>query len=453
MLSDSDPDSLTLEQARAALSGNGIPFSQRHFLRHIRDGNTAVVRTYLKAGMCPNAKVDGETALAAAANAKNGEIVDILIRNGAAPGSVVEGLNLGKPKKDTWEIISSLGGVFTFVSSLTIAGIGVYFTHSYNTAQIDMASQQAKRDAQSKDYQNRIAEMQTVEKLIPHLIKNDSSKKAALIAIGELASPRVGRALAVAYADEGGIEALTYWASVDAKGSVGPPAVAALTEIAKTETRSAANPAREALTAILEKSRGAMIKVGSKLDKTYGRCNGFVVNGKLGLIAVPSYCIPAGGVKETTVEFHDGTISPVERISASKNGLISILQTAKREIQELPLTDAKFARNDVALLLTRDLLTNAPTILVGKVIATGPMSFQSSESNYRGTTMAQGYRIQRENGKTGVSGTGGSPYFDSEGKAVCMEYQGQAQGQVEECIAAKEILQAASAASINSPAR
>lgn len=67
--------------------------------------------------------------------------------------------------------------------------------------------------------------------------------------------------------------------------------------------------------------------------------------------------------------------------------------------------------------------------------------------------MAQGYRIQRENGKTGVSGTGGSPYFDSEGKAVCMEYQGQAQGQVEECIAAKEILQAASAASINSPAR
>ncbi|SFV05563.1 ankyrin repeat domain-containing protein [Pseudoduganella namucuonensis] len=450
-ISDSDPDSFTLAQARAVLSNNGLPFSQRHFLRHIRDGNTAIVKTYLKAGMCPNAKVEGETALAAAANVKSGEIVEILIQNGAVPGGIVEGLSLHRSKKDVWEIVSSLGGIFTFISSLTIAGIGAYFTHSYNSAQITVAKQQAERDAQSKDYQNRIAEMQTVEKLIPHLIKDDSSKKAALIAIGELASPKVGRALAVAYANEGGIEALSYWASTGTKSNVGPPAVAALTEIAKTEAKSDAKPAREALTAILEKSRSSMIVIASSSDQTYKICNGIIVNGKLGLIAAPSFCIPKGGAKDTTIEFHDGSVWPAERISTGKNGLISILQTAKKNTQELPLSDKKFAKNDVALLLTRNLLTNSPSILVGKVTDTGVMPFiDARSSDFTRTIAAHGYRIQLENGKTNAFGTGGSPYFDSEGKAVCMEFQGYEQ--IAECIAVKEILLAANAAFVGGPA-
>ena len=198
-----------MAEARETLSGRGLPFSEEQFLRHVRSGNLEIVRLYLRAGISPDARLDGETALAASANSGDFDVTRLLLDCGAAPIGLTDGLKTNQKQRDSWEKLSSLAGVFTFVSSLVVASIGWYFTSSYNGRQLELNSIQAARDQQNKDYQNRLAEMQTVEKMIPHLTKDEASKRAALIAIGALATPKLAAQMAEAYGGQGSIDALT----------------------------------------------------------------------------------------------------------------------------------------------------------------------------------------------------------------------------------------------------
>lgn len=73
---------------------------------------------------------------------------------------------LRNKKKDIWDIFSTLS---TFLSAVVIAALGLYFTNVYN-------ERASAREHQTKVYQTRILEMQTVEKFIPHLTGDEERR-------------------------------------------------------------------------------------------------------------------------------------------------------------------------------------------------------------------------------------------------------------------------------------
>ncbi|WP_207063996.1 SH3 domain-containing protein [Motiliproteus sp. SC1-56] len=96
-------------------------------------------------------------------------------------------------KKDVWD---RFGAISTFLSTVVIAALGLYFTHSYN-------ERQGARDFQAQIHQTRVLEMQTVEKFIPHLSGDEETKKIALLAITSLGSPEFATKFAQLSPSEG----------------------------------------------------------------------------------------------------------------------------------------------------------------------------------------------------------------------------------------------------------
>jgi len=99
----------------------------------------------------------------------------------------------GHKKKDIWDRFATLS---TFLSTVVIAALGLYFTHVYN-------ERQGAREYQTRIYQTRILEMQTVEKFIPHLTGDEETKKVALLALTSLGSPEFAARFAKLNPSEG----------------------------------------------------------------------------------------------------------------------------------------------------------------------------------------------------------------------------------------------------------
>lgn len=86
-------------------------------------------------------------------------------------------------KKDKWDVLSSLSGLFTFLSSILIALVGIYFTNTYKSQDI------------------RITEAQTVEKFLPFLNSEKlESRKGALLVVYGLQNHEWAARLAASYA-------------------------------------------------------------------------------------------------------------------------------------------------------------------------------------------------------------------------------------------------------------
>ena len=113
-------------------------------------------------------------------------------------------------KKDIWDKISSLSGILL---TALIAIVGLYFTDKYEMANLDrykVLDEQNKIRAAS---QAKVQELETVEKLLPHLSGQDvdsTRQKLTLLALRELGN----RDLAIQFAEilntEGAKEALQY---------------------------------------------------------------------------------------------------------------------------------------------------------------------------------------------------------------------------------------------------
>jgi hypothetical protein len=90
-------------------------------------------------------------------------------------------------KKDFWD---RLGPISTAILSVVLGFAGLWFTHSYNMAQIRINERQGTQDQETKRQQARVLEMQAVEKFIPYLTTGDEKKKeVALLVITTLGSP------------------------------------------------------------------------------------------------------------------------------------------------------------------------------------------------------------------------------------------------------------------------
>jgi hypothetical protein len=92
-----------------------------------------------------------------------------------------------KPPKDIWDKIAALAPI---ISGLLIFVMGGYFTYSYNQQQL------------------RVQEIQTIEKFIPHLMGNDQSKRAAILAISSLTNAELAGKFAQIFASKGTVSAL-----------------------------------------------------------------------------------------------------------------------------------------------------------------------------------------------------------------------------------------------------
>lgn len=94
-----------------------------------------------------------------------------------------------KPAKsrDLWD---KLGTLTPLISGVLISGIGIYFTHSNNVTQ------------------HKIQEVQTIEKLIPHLTGDEAEKKMAIIAISTLTNPETAAKIAQMFPSKGTVQAL-----------------------------------------------------------------------------------------------------------------------------------------------------------------------------------------------------------------------------------------------------
>ncbi|MGD9682886.1 MAG: tetratricopeptide repeat protein [Candidatus Obscuribacterales bacterium] len=98
--------------------------------------------------------------------------------------------------RDLWDKLSTLTPL---ISGVLISAIGIYFTNSNNEAQ------------------RKIQEVQTIEKLMPHLAGSESEKKMAIIAISTLTNPETGARIAQLFPSKGTVSALQSIASQGSK--------------------------------------------------------------------------------------------------------------------------------------------------------------------------------------------------------------------------------------------
>jgi hypothetical protein len=92
-----------------------------------------------------------------------------------------------KPKKDVWD---KLGAVAPIISGALIFVMGGWFTYTYNQQQL------------------HLQEIQTIEKFIPHLMGNDQSKRAAILAISSLTNAELATKFAGIFSSPGTVSAL-----------------------------------------------------------------------------------------------------------------------------------------------------------------------------------------------------------------------------------------------------
>ncbi|APR78924.1 Transcriptional regulator, CadC [Minicystis rosea] len=130
---------------------------------------------------------------------------------------------LEKREKDIWDKLSALSGL---LSGAVVAFIGFYATNIYNR-------RQREAEVSRKNHEIRISEAQAIEKLIPHLAKEDT-KAAALIAIATLGNDDLAVKLAATFPGRGSTVALATIVANDAT-----PAAELATQTMKTDVMTA----------------------------------------------------------------------------------------------------------------------------------------------------------------------------------------------------------------------
>lgn len=119
-----------------------------------------------------------------------------------------------KPAKDVWDKVAAVAPI---VSGALIFAMGGMCTYNYNQQQL------------------RLQEIQTIEKFIPHLMGNEQSKRAAILAISSLTNAELAGKFAQIFASQG--------------------TVSALQSIAENGSEKEKNIAADALARAIEKSR------------------------------------------------------------------------------------------------------------------------------------------------------------------------------------------------------
>jgi tetratricopeptide (TPR) repeat protein len=90
-------------------------------------------------------------------------------------------------KKDFWDVLAAVAPI---LAAVVIALGGTYFTWTYNQQQL------------------KLQQIQTIEKFIPHLLGDEKSKRAAILAISSLGDDKLASRMASIFASPGTASAL-----------------------------------------------------------------------------------------------------------------------------------------------------------------------------------------------------------------------------------------------------
>lgn len=167
-----------------------------------------------------------------------------------------------KKKKDIWDKISA---VSTLASGVVVALVVLYFTLTFN-------ERQSQRNSDLKVQENRIAELQALEKFIPYLTGSEESKKFAILTLSSL----------------GYSEFVSKFAELDQ----GQGAISALSTIAAVSPEEEKKRASQSIEAIFAKIRSAVVAIvikskGSIRDMSSGilvNPNGYILTTFHGLL-------------------------------------------------------------------------------------------------------------------------------------------------------------------------
>jgi S1-C subfamily serine protease len=155
--------------------------------------------------------------------------------------------SLEKKPKDTWDKLNAVSGL---ISGGFVAIIGIIATFLYNERQRKNAKEQKQREI-------AILQAQTVQSFMPQLQSGQPKEvEAALLAITVLGNAKLATDLADIYRGEG--------------------AISALSKIAASSNREAAEQAEKSLEVIFNSLTATVILVGSSKEKAEG--SGFFVS-------------------------------------------------------------------------------------------------------------------------------------------------------------------------------
>lgn len=125
---------------------------------------------------------------------------------------IIEKLSKSK-EKDRWDKLAILS---TFLSSIVIGVVGIYFTTTFKAreittadAQVRIAKDNAEAQVRTAEAQVRTADAQVAQQFIADLAgQNENAKKGALLILSTLRNKELAFKLGAFYASEGTIEAL-----------------------------------------------------------------------------------------------------------------------------------------------------------------------------------------------------------------------------------------------------
>jgi Trypsin-like peptidase domain len=250
------------EEALKKIESLGIEFSVDSFFTSLRNGDRTVVELFLAAGLSPDSRDrEGNAAVLVASRLGHSEIGRLLLTQGASPEPL---LVRELKEKDKWDKIQASSSILSFISGLLIAGVGGYFTYSYNQRQIDLNRIQAGHEADVKEEGARVLELDAIQKFIPLLTSTDEKgKAAALTAIHDLAHPTLAEHLAELFKGQGSVQYLQQ-AVASSDSRTQQAAKKALSTIAATGHGLDSQLAYRALS--LEQVRASVVRISPRLD-------------------------------------------------------------------------------------------------------------------------------------------------------------------------------------------
>lgn len=312
------------EAAVERLEALGVDRTAKRFILSIKNGDRQIVELFLDSGFPADSRdSENNPAVVVARRCGQFEIARLLLARGASSeGLLRPEAKTEEKQKDLWDKITAISGILSFISSVLIAGVGGYFTYSYNQRQIELNRTQAEHDAATKEQGNKVVELEAIQKLIPSLTsKNEMEKAAALTAVQDLAHPALAAHLAVLFKGQGSVQYLQQ-ALGSADSGVRQQAATALASISASGTGSDAQGASRAL--IIDQARKSVFVVRSRERESIG--SGFCIASD-GVVLTAAHVIasliPAGSLGSGDVN-HQATFEVVSGAKVFQASVVGI---------------------------------------------------------------------------------------------------------------------------------
>ena len=408
----SSPDEKLL--ARNRLQERGITVDEERLFKYVNTGDVDTVKLLLAAGISPQARnAEGTEAVVLAALGGHQELVTALLAQGAQTTPLVKALESAKKsRKDRWDKLTSLSSLLTFTSTLLIATVGGLYTYLNNQRQVELLQLQQERDLALKKEQNRVVELQTVEKMIPHLVANEQQKRAALIAISALASPELAAKMGQAFGGTGAVQALESIATTNQEGA--PAAVSALTAMAANA--QASEEVQNALGAVFRAKQDSVVSI---LGNGRMSCTGFVANADKGVILTTRYCLDELGEQALAVRTLQGQTFPATPLRGKTEPGVGVLRISEH-LPALAIASTPLAIGERVVALGEAPLHTGG--LVGEVRRIQRLSLTEHDWRPIPSTAKDQFIVLEAIKGSAYEGTAGGPILDSKGEVVCMTH-------------------------------